>query len=166
MELTPYQQKRKVKYSEETSTNEAITKELLSFWEKSYPKIFEHLKSNPALLDNLVLPISNVSSPVIVEDNTLPWTINRVQALLESLLTLEEICEVTSTKLPKRRYQFLPPPYRKYIKRLFTSQKTLELLSTAVSSKKRAKKTLRILHKRIGFYTQKKVPFKASTGKR
>lgn len=160
MELVPFQTKKKKVFKHEITTEEAIKTELLSYWKKQYPKMLSHLKDNPHLLDTLTDSLVPVLAPQYITDTTLPWTIARVSNPLEALLTLEEIAKGANETFPKRRITILPKTHQKLLKRVYTSHLILDSLSKTIASNKKAAKTLRILHKRLGIYTKKKPPFK------
>jgi hypothetical protein len=87
------------------------------------------------------------------------WTTERATAPLTTLLEIEAIYETNSLTFPKRRYLFLPATYRKALKKTLTSEITLQALAAELKSAKKAKRTLRILHRRYGIYTTKKPKF-------
>lgn len=160
MNLTPYQDKRKKEFPDGTTPEEAILQELLAFWKKEFPLVYEHLKENPNLLDGLVNNLAPVIAPKYAFDTTLPWTKLRIQNILEALLTLEEILSIKSeTIIPRKRTSILLKPYQKHIKRLLTSEYIRDSLAKSMNSKKGAKKFLRVMHKRLGIYTKRKPPF-------
>lgn len=67
---------------------------------------------------------------------------------------------LSSTQKRAKIHHFLPKYYRRPIKIFYTKKATVLSLANFINSKKKAKKYLRILHKRLGLYTHKKVAWR------
>lgn len=165
-ELVPFQTKRKKEFKEGTLPADAVLLELKNYFEKKYPTlacdeqdmletvpktiIFGMQKVQSLTLPTLAYLVALFTSPDLATQSK---SFDKMELLQLSTTLLAKRIEV------KRAYQIYPKPYQKVLKRFFTSEETNVALATEFSSKKKAKKYLRILIKRMGFYTQKKAPF-------
>lgn len=165
-ELVPFQTKRQKEFKEGTLPADAVLLELKNYFEKKYPTqsfdeqdmlitvpktvIFGTQKVQSLTLPTLAQLVALFTSPALA---TQPKSFDNMELLQLSTTLLAKRIEA------KRAYLIYPKPYQKMLKRFFTSEETNEALAIEFSSKKKAKKYLRILIKRMGFYTQKKAPF-------
>jgi len=166
-ELVPFQEKRKKQFPADFSILQAISSELEKHVKKAYPT-FEFGTGTVATditatvfgkqvimgqvsLEVLATALAPVVSPVAMKTDT-----------AFSLATLEVpmliLSQLSIALTVKRAYLVLPKPYQKAIKRTYISITTLKKLSAFLESNKKAKKYLRIMHKRLGIYTKKKPP--------
>lgn len=166
-ELVPFQEKRKKQFPVGYSVIQAITSELEKFYKKSYPTIEfgtgmvtadanatvfgKQMVTGAVSLEVLATALAPVVSPVAMKKPA-PLTLATLEV---PMLLLSQLAKKLGSK---RAYLALPKPYQKAIKRYYTSKATLANLGDFLQSKKKAKKYLRILHKRLGIYTEKKPP--------
>ena len=166
-ELVPFQTKRQKKFKEGTQPEEAILLELKTHFEKKHPTfsfdaqdIVETVPKTSTFgmqsVKSLTLPtlarlVAQFASPALASQ---PKSFDNVELLQLSTTLLAKRIQA------KRAYLIYPKSYQKILKRFFTADKTHTALATEFSSKKKAKKYLRILIKRMGFYTKKKAPLR------
>ena len=157
-ELVPFQAKRGKTFLTGTTQAQAVALEFEKHFKKVYPDFLfgnVEIKSVPAQTLGKQQLSDRISMGSLVSA-----FVNLYQTTLPNLELLMQVLRQIARELTvKRPYLVLPKPYQKAIKRSYSSQKTLDSLTTELHSKSRAKKYLRILQKRIGTYTEKKRPF-------
>ena len=166
-ELVPFQEKRKKQFATNTTVQAAIANELEKHFKKAYPTfafgtgtvtadtvaiVFgKQTVIGAVSLEVLATALASVASPVAMKTDT-----------AFSLATLEVpmllLSQLSMALTVKRAYLVLPKPYQKAIKRTYIRVTTLKKLGAFLESNKKAKKYLRIMHKRLGIYTKKKPP--------
>lgn len=151
-ELVPFQEKRNKKFPEETSAINAVESEFHSY----FAKYFSTHNLNALTFAQNFAPLT---SPTLLADDTIRWTAERVTEPLLILVETQKQFEQNNIAFPKRRYLFLPKPYQKMLKKTLTSKNVLEKLAESLHSAKKAKRIMRIAHRRYGIYTQKKPKF-------
>lgn len=170
-ELVPFQEKRGKIFPADTTPLQAVSQELQKYLGKVAPDIVYDIDTpltfdpNTQVLgqvefsvipsiNNIASILTPVVSPAVVQNEPLPWTLTRLElpvALLRKLAT-----EIGT----KETLDVLPKSYRKAIKKLYTNKATQTRLAEFLQSGKRAKRYLRIMHKRLGIYKERKPPFK------
>lgn len=187
MELVPFQLKRKKQFKPDTKPVEAVREELLTFYQKYFPAVFqaysqEKVAGPSPVLDSEVknlqtrypidtvsftdvaTAIAQVTSPAILEDSANAWTLLRLELPVAMLNNIEHmVVHATQDTKAVPLIELLPKPYQAIITDIYTSSTTLSQLTTFLESKKRAKRYLRILQKRLGIYKQRKPPFKKTS---
>jgi hypothetical protein len=154
-ELVPFQTKRNKHFSESITAVKAVESELSAYFVKLY---------GPDVVDAQLyaLKFAPLTSPEMINDKSIEWSIEHVSEPLSLLIQTQNDFNEKNIKFPSRRYLFLPKTYQKMLKQILMSQETLEKLALTLKSTKKAKRTLRILHKRYGIYTEKKPKFTPS----
>jgi len=171
-ELVPFQEKRKKQFPADFSVLQAISIELEKHVKKTYPAfefstgtvtsditatVFgKQVITGRVTLEVLATALAPVASPVAMKKNEL----FSLATLEVPMLLLSQLANALGVK---RAYEVLPKPYQKAVKKTYTNATTLEQLGAFLQSKKKARKYLRIMHKRLGIYTAKKPPFAKAT---
>lgn len=162
MELVPYQAKRGKKYPSGTTSEIALLSELSALLSQ-LPEGNARFVPDTAtrVLGKQVFPTTltqtdaiAIFAPVLSEKqgDRIPLFLLELPVLLLSSLSSQQ-------KL-RRPYKLLPKPYQKRIKTTYTSKHTRDGLATFLDSKKKARRYMRIFHKRLGLYTKRKPPFR------
>lgn len=166
-EIVPFQDKRKKQFPKDTTSLDAVTSELDKHFKKNYKdftfgnsdfatnetvtELGKQSETREFSLTSFSACIASITSPALLKKST--STLARLE-LPQLMLTI-----IARTLGIKRPFHILPKPYQAMLKRVYMDQQTLEELASFLKSKKKAKKYLRILHKRLGIYTAKKPPF-------
>lgn len=170
-ELVPFQIKRKKQFKESVTLLQAIILELekhlkkiapdLQFSADYLPKLDEQAMvlemqklTEVPTLERIVAILAPVTSPLLITNAEIPWTVCRLEA---PVVLLRLLASATNAK---ETLDVLPKPYQKIIERVYKNQETLKKLTEFLESSKRAKKYMRIWHKRLGIYKERKPPFK------
>lgn len=169
-DIVPFQAKRKIQFNQDTTPQAAIALEIERYFQRTFPNfkfpaedVIQKLNNTSVLGKQSVKGITLVTLAELLA----PFSSEKTTSLPRDFASME-LLQLSTTHVAqqvgvKRPYRIFPKPYQKMLKRIFTAQETLERLSTELTSKKKAKKYLRIFIKRMGFYTQKKAPFQKRT---